>query len=226
MESAEAEPLAWNGLLVLSSADTAQGVHSGTYRGMASGTPWPLGTDAQAAVWRDRELAEAMARYEWNWDYTRLGPGCPLRVVPDVPLVLRYVAECRTRGLGTRTLLCATCRRSPRLSRRMAARLVTNSVHLGWDYGYSSCTYSALDDDLHPPPCPELAAAAQRLNAFGLLDTQADLDGYVTARWDLIRATPSTELLVDGFIGLSTVLEDHGDFVAFLLHEVHLAVGG
>ena len=206
-----------NGILISSQSPAPHFDPEAIYRGVAYGVPWPLfnATDRDPA---DDEFIHEIDRI--------LMPGFlddgtfPPFVLSQMELVNRYVARCRSYGLDTRLLLCSTPKPWPVMEDETARELHLNARCLGYDYAYSSCSYSALYDDLSNPPSPELRACSEKLNASGLFDTQDYLDTYVTARWDFVRTQGEDFIEVDGRRVRRTTLEDNGYFVPYLVHEL------
>lgn len=198
-------PFTWNGILVTTAAPGDTVLPGVKYRGVSYGIPWPLGS---------AQIAEVSG-------YIGDGLYSPT-VVPDIRTAWRYISACHSDGVAIRALLCATEREWPVLEPESLSAVLAVAEPLGYDYAYSTCEFSALYSDLHPPPSTELALIAARLNGYELLDQRTDLEAYIELR---TRFAGENERLVETALGpiRESPLEDSGDFIAFDVYEIPIA---
>lgn len=148
----------------------------------------------------------------------------PPAVIADLDVVSEYVQRCHIAGLQIRVLLCGTPRSWPLLTTTAAQAAINNSLTVGFDYAYSTCDFSAVFSDLNPPPSPELQALSTVLNQDGIFSNLADLQKYITARWDFIRNAERKISNTSGVSVIETPLEDSGDFIPFEILELSPAL--
>jgi len=206
----------WNGLIVTGTV-ASQHIECGArYRGIAYGAPWPVNAGTPDLTGHQRATIDAVEEAITGWDND--GSGFQIAIIADMRLLRAYVDICNATGTSIRVLLCATPRRSPLLSENEVTPLVRQSRLLGYDYGYSTADFSALYSDVNPPYSAEMRTFAEQLNEFGLLDDIEQFHKYVAVR----ERDVTNCLTVDTEEGVRvTPIEDSGDFVCFLLREMH-----
>ncbi len=210
----------YNGLIVTAQR-RVEIVSESAYRGFSYGLPWPLSQVHGSAEAID--LSMLIAR-----GISQVSPGLipdgdyPFAVLSEVDLVRKYVAACTYHGITVRVLLCATNRAFPSMDHRITKDLLARAKHIGFDYGYSSCDYSAIYDDFYPPTPISLLPFASRLNGFGLFNTISDLNSYIAERWSIIHGSEVHNADHEGYPLRTTTLEDTGDFVAVDVWELEI----
>ena len=189
------------------------------YRGVAYGDPWPISPHnsvdiptAELMVVAETERATSQLPLDGQW-YTPA-------VLSDLQLAADYLGLCIQRQVLVRVVLCFTPRKIPILEQHQAAVLLASSKFLGYDYAYSSCTFSALYSDLNPPPSPIMEKHRARLNDYGLLNSASELAEYIAERWEYIHALTDLKGCFINHGTTDTELEDFGDFVEFELYEI------
>lgn len=122
-------------------------------------------------------------------------------IVPDIGLVERYIESLTKVGISVRMLLCATTSSFREMDPAVVEKLLAQSTYLGIDYVEHDFNYSPLADELNgeyeddPPPwltqesyakaVSTLERLTARRNSWGLLETDADLEAYIAARWQI-----------------------------------------
>lgn len=208
----------WNGLLVTTWDYRNSGFVAEKYRGLACGKPWPLSDVGMSSTNDDRRIVGAIKARTINRLY-RASEFVP-QVVPTVSLVADYVLACQANGLEVRVILCATPRSEPVMAQLDISALMPSTQHLGFDYAYSTCDFSAIGDDLASPVLPGLMRHLPRLNASGLFDTYDDLADYLDTRRRVIKEAGEHLEVQDQKAVLVTPLERNGDFTVFYTREI------
>ena len=188
---------------------------------MCYGEPWPLA--------RQKDISQNNTNLNRAVDELTTGRSqgygmYPPAVIADLDVVSEYVQRCHIAGLQIRVLLCGTPRSWPLLTTTAAQAAINNSLTVGFDYAYSTCDFSAVFSDLNPPPSPELQALSTVLNQDGIFSNLADLQKYITARWDFIRNAERKISNTSGVSVIETPLEDSGDFIPFEILELSPAL--
>lgn len=207
----------WNGILITSTGPTQRVVGASSYRGLCYGEPWPLARQKHIPQ-NNTDLNRAVVELTTG---NSLGYGIyPPAVIVDLDVVSEYVQRCHTDGLQIRVLLCGTPRSWPLLTTADAQTAMNASLSVGFDYAYSTCDFSAVFSDLNPPPSPELQVLSTLLNQNGVFSSLADLQKYITARWDFITNAERRVSIINGISVIETPLEDSGDFIPFKVLEL------
>ena len=205
----------FNGFFILSA--NGKNRDSIPYNGVASGVGWPLSKRAAT-----NPVIESIHRLvEKNAFYTVLPDGnYPPATLPEINDARQYLRECQLASVAVCTLLCQSRFSFPALTMAQGEEALRHSAFLGYDYAYSSFTFSALHSDLQSPPNEALELCAKRLNAFGLFESETDLENYIQARWAFVRQSGDELREENGLITRYSPLEDTGYFEKFVLHEV------
>lgn len=137
----------FNGFSILS-ADREYAGQS-LYRGIASGIVWPLSkrTAINPLIESIHRSLEAVSLYTVLLDGT-YSPA----TLPDIHDASQYLRVCQLEGIAVRTLLCKSPRSYPSPAAAQVEAALRHSAFIGYDYAYSSLTFSALHSDLQSPP--------------------------------------------------------------------------
>lgn len=169
------------------------------YRGLGWAATWPLGSRTVDPEPDPIACAlHAEADEEWN-AYQEI-----VEASPGLGYVGRYLAHCQRVGIETRVLLCETDCHLPSLDPQTREAFREHQGFLGYELSERMADVSYVAEEVFS--VPEFAPYRQRLNRFGLFDTEEALDEYVAAR-DIALATGVT-------------IEPSGAFTKFLLYEI------